>query len=70
MLQLMEDWGKKCEGDVFVDSSAAIGMVRRKGNAKMRHVRVGMYWIQEQHESGALGYNKVPGPDNPADLMT
>ena len=70
ILQLAKDWGEDAEGEVFVDSSAAIGMVRRKGNAKMRHVRVGMFWIQEQRESGALGFHKVSGLENPADLMT
>eukprot|EP00973_Karenia_brevis_P083833 11632508-Karenia_brevis.AAC.1 len=36
----------------------------------MRHVRVGMFWIQEQRESGALGYQKISGLENPGDLMT
>ena len=42
----------------------------RKGNGKLRHVRVGMLWIQEKVEEGALEVRKVLGEDNPADLMT
>ena len=46
--QLMKDWGKDTEGEVFVDPSAAIGVVHRKGNGKLRHVRVGLLWIQDK----------------------
>jgi hypothetical protein len=70
MLQLAEDWGIKLEGKVFVDSSAAIGMVNRQGCGKMRHVRVGLLWIQEKSEEGELDFKKVAGEENPGDLMT
>ena len=46
--QLSKDWGKEVEGEVYVDSSAAIGVAHRKGNGKLRHVRVGLLWIQEK----------------------
>ena len=42
MLQLLEDWGVKMEARVFVDSTAAIGATQRKGNGRLRHVRVGL----------------------------
>ena len=48
--QLAADWGDELAGHVFVDSSAAIGVARRKGCGKMRHVRVGQLWIQEKPE--------------------
>ena len=51
ILQLAQDWGEETSGEVYVDSSVAIGMIQRKGNGKMRHVRVEMSWIQEQHDS-------------------
>ena len=68
--QLMKDWGKDTEGEVFVDSSAAMGVVHRKGNGKLRHVRVGLLWIQEKQEEGELDVKKILGDDNPADLLT
>ena len=68
--QLMKDWGNDTEGEVFVDSSAAIGVVHRKGNGKLRHVRVGLLWIQEKQEEGELDVKKILGDDNPADLLT
>ena len=70
MLQLLEDWGVKMEARVFVDSSAAIGVTQRRGNGKLRHVRVGLLWIQEKVESGELSVTKVLGTNNPADAMT
>ena len=57
-------------GKVYVDSSAAIGVAHRRGNGKLRHVRVGLLWIQEQVEDGTVDVVKVAGEENPADLMT
>ena len=70
LIQLAKDWRVKVGGKVMVDSSAALGVVRRKGNGKLRHVRVGKMWIQEKEESGELMFGKVKGELNPADLMT
>ena len=70
LLQLAKDWGLEMEGKILVDSSAALGTVRRKGNGKLRHIRVGQMWIQEKEESGELMFAKVKGEMNPADLMT
>ena len=68
--QLASDWGIELNAKVWIDSSAALGVVGRKGNGKLRHVRVGMLWIQEKVEEGELEVRKVLGEDNPADLMT
>ena len=70
ILQLAADWQMNLEGDIFVDSSAALGVVARKGAGKLRHVRVGQLWVQEKSENGDLSYKKVKGTENPADLMT
>lgn len=70
ILQLIADWGLECAGRIFADSSAALGVVNRKGNGKLRHVRVGMLWVQEREVRGELNYEKVLGANNPADLMT
>ena len=70
MTQLAADWGMNVKGKVFVDSSAAIGIAHRRGNGKMRHVRVGDLWIQEKVENKELEVQKVEGEENPADLLT
>ena len=36
----------------------------------MRHVKVGMLWVQEKVEDGELEVKKVLGTENPADAMT
>ena len=65
---MARDWNLSFEGDIMVDSSAALGVVGRKGAGKLRHVRVGQFWVQEASESGDLRYRKVKGTDNPADI--
>ena len=59
MMQLLEDWGVTREARVYVDSSAAIGTAQRRGNGKLKHVRVGTLWIQERVEAGELKMTKV-----------
>ena len=67
MTQLASDWGIDLQGDVMVDSSAAIGVVKRKGAGKLS---VGQLWIQEKAENEELRYHKVKGSENPADMLT
>ena len=70
IIQMAKDWGFEKEGRIYVDSTAAIGVVNRKGNGRLRHVKVGMLWIQEKVEEGELSVRKVGGTENPADAMT
>ena len=55
---------------IFVDSSAAIGVAGRKGNGKLRHVRVGDLWIQELVEEEEVMLKKIQGIQNIADAFT
>jgi hypothetical protein len=70
ILQMAAEWNLPLQGELFADSSAALGVVGRKGAGKLRHVRVGQLWIQEKAESGALQFHKVRGDSNVADLLT
>ena len=70
LAQLVRDWGIDLECNVYVDSAAAIGVVNRRGAGKLRHVKVGMLWIQEKMEDEELKVHKVKGDQNMADLMT
>ena len=70
VVQLAAEWGRDLRGAVYVDSSAALGVVKRRGNGKMRHIRVGLLWIQEKAEEGEVLYKKVRGDCNPSDVMT
>ena len=55
---------------VYTDSSAAMGMVARKGMGKVRHIEVGELWIQDAVRNNVLAVNKVKRDDNPADILT
>ena len=70
MQQLAGSWGLQLAISVFVDSSAALAVVSRKGNGKLRHVRIGHLWVQELLDSEDVFFRKVWGESNPADLMT
>ena len=70
VLGMMKDWNTDGAGVIWGDSSAALAISKRKGAGKLRHINVGMLWIQEKAAEGELMYNKVKGEQNPADLMT
>ena len=55
---------------VHIDSSAAIGVVNRRGSGKLRHIRVYQLWIQEMAEEGEVVIRKVSGDRNVADIGT
>ena len=58
------------EGDVHVDSSAALGISQRTGIGKLRHVNVQALWVQEVRLNRRLKYHKVLGTRNPSDVLT
>ena len=70
MAQMAEGLGCQLEAEVFVDSSAALGVVGRKGSGKLRHIRVGQLWVQQTAEDEVLAYKKIDGKRNPADCCT
>ena len=70
LVQLAADWGLDMKGKIHVDSSAAIGIAHRRGNGKLRHVKVGPLWIQELVEEEEILMCKVPGAENIADILT
>ena len=69
---LAQDMGINDKVDICLhsDSSAAIGICRRTGIGKVRHLATSQLWIQEQLRHGDLSLFKVLGTDNPADLFT
>ena len=52
------------------DSSAAKSFVSRRGFGKMRHVEIRDLWLQKEVREGRVEVSKIPGEENPADLMT
>ncbi len=70
MLALAVDLGVVLDARLHTDASATIGIVQRQGLGKLRHIGVQYLWLQERVRDGTLVVKKVPGTDNPADLMT
>ena len=55
---------------VMGDASAAIGIIRRTGLGKVRHLNTSWVWVQEKEASSELQYHKVKGSESSADLCT
>ena len=52
------------------DATAAIGIARRRGLGKLRHLDVEDLWVQEQVRCKRVHLHKVLGSENPADVFT
>ena len=70
LMSILADFGVSASATVHTDASAAIGIVRRAGLGKLRHLNVRYLWLQDQVKRDAVQVMKVAGADNPADLMT
>jgi hypothetical protein len=65
-----QDLGLELCISLCTDSSAAVGICRRSGIGRVRHLAVGQLWVQELVRDGAVALYKVKGELNPADLFT
>ena len=55
---------------LFSDAVAAIGIARRRGAGKIRHLDCTDLWVQEKVRTGEVALEKIAGSLNPADLFT
>ena len=69
-MTLLEDFGITTRAVFHTDASAAIGVVRRAGLGKLRHLNVRYLWLQDHLRSGQIDFHKVAGVANAADLVT
>jgi hypothetical protein len=67
---LLKDLGVAAPLRVWTDSSAAIGICSRQGLGKLRHLDTHTLWIQQAVRTKRVDLRKVPGEENPADLLT
>ena len=63
-------FGMDIMGNVLGDANAAIGIIKRAGLGKLRHLNTQWLWVQEKHARNKLHYGKVAGAVNWADLLT
>ena len=67
---LLRDLGWKIEVKVRSDATAAIGIARRKGLGKVRHLDCTDLWVQDKIRSKQILLEKVLGTENVADVLT
>ena len=65
-----QDLGIELDIVLWSDASAAIGIARRKGLGRVRHLDVADLWIQDKLRAGEFALRKVAGTVNPADMLT
>ena len=65
-----DDLGMKWSIVLHSDATAAIGICRRRGLGKIRHLAVADLWIQDKVKTHEFALEKVLGTLNPADLLT
>ena len=55
---------------IQTDSTAAVGICRRKGLGKIRHLAAADLWVQDRLRCKDFSLLKIPGVDNVADVLT
>ena len=67
---LCQDLGWNLQVRVHTDSSAAMGVTKRSGCGKIRHLQTQYLWIQELVVQRCIIIYKVDGKKNSSDLLT
>ena len=67
---VLTDFGVKVKIEIHSDATAAIGICKRQGLGRVRHLATADLWIQQKIRSRELKLFKLPGKDKPSDLMT
>ena len=70
MVAIMEEFGIKVDLVIKSDAVAAIGIVKRQGLGRVRHLAVADLWVQQKAKNKEAHYQKLPGARNTADMMT
>ena len=69
-ITLFSDLGVNVKAAVHTDATGAIGIARRAGLGKLRHLNVRYLWLQQELQGTDLVLHKVHGLANPADVVT
>ena len=67
---MMEEFGIRANLVVRSDAVAAIGMVKRQGLGRVRHLAVADLWVQQKAKSGSVQFHKLDGKLNTSDMLT
>ena len=64
------DLGDHLRIHMHTDYSAAMGICRRTGVGRVRHLAVGQLWVQDKVRTGEVRLFKIAGDVNMADALT
>ena len=67
---VLRDFGHRVSIEIHSDATAAIGICKRQGLGRVRHLATADLWLQQRVKAKELLLFKVPGKENPSDLMT
>ena len=70
MIAIMKEFDIECDLTVKSDAVAAIGIVKRQGLGRVRHLAVADLWVQQRAKGGEVSYVKLDGKRNTSDMMT
>ena len=70
MAAIMKEFNIEVGLTVKGDAVAAIGIVRRQGLGRIRHLAVADLWIQQRSKDGSVAYKKLEGARNTSDILT
>ena len=70
MKTMMLYFGSEMTPYLHVGAFVAIGIAQRKGLGRVRHLDTQALWIQDAVREKRVYLEKVPGAENPSDLMT
>ena len=70
MRSIGRDLGVEFSIVVHTNASAALGIVRRRGRGRIRHLDVTDLWLQERIRMKGFRVSKIAGADNLADILT
>jgi hypothetical protein len=70
MKSVLGDFNHPVSIEIHSDATAAIGICKRQGLGRVRHLATADLWLQQRVKAKELLLFKVPGKDNPADVFT
>ena len=70
MQSMMHEFGIHTQLRIKGDAVAAMGMVKRQGLGRVRHLAVADLWIQQKAKQGVAVFERLSGADNTPDIMT
>ena len=66
---VLTDFGVKVKIEIHSEATAAIGICKRQGLGRVRHLAIADLWMKQRIRSRELKLFKLLGKDNPSELM-